>query len=288
MVELLARAAQVLAALGGAYLIALWFVLIVWTYRDIQSRSNSVFTQLFSTLLVVLFFIPGILLYLLLRPKETIDEAFQKSLEEEYLLQDLEDLSLCPSCSRHVESEFVLCPHCQAQLRDACVGCGRLVDLKWPVCPYCAVPQKDRAEVGAKVEAPAPRYIAPEIRKKRSGEAIAAAAAAKPLPAAANGGSAEQPTAQFPAAAVAAPPVVRPMDRFRARPASRPDAPSVPIAAPATGSAVAPAATLSDELVRALEAKEQAQRIGAGAPVAPASGAVAQAPAPAQSVEKKD
>ena len=43
MVELLARGAQVLAALGGAYLIALWFVLIVWTYRDIQARSNSVF-----------------------------------------------------------------------------------------------------------------------------------------------------------------------------------------------------------------------------------------------------
>lgn len=263
MVELLARAAQVLAALGGAYLIALWFVLIVWTYRDIQSRSTSVFTQLFSTLLVVLFFIPGILLYLLLRPKETIDEAFQKSLEEEYLLQDLEDLSLCPGCSRHVESEFVLCPHCQTQLRDACVGCGKLVDLKWPVCPYCAVPQKERAELGVRVEAPAPRYISPEIRKRRSGEAIAPTAA-KPIAAAVIGSTLEQPTAQFQTAAPA-PPVVRPLDRFRARQAAQ----AAPAAQPP-----APAPVLGDELVRALEAREQAQRIGSGMPgVPPASAA---------------
>ncbi|MFM9108294.1 MAG: zinc ribbon domain-containing protein [Chloroflexota bacterium] len=270
MVELLARAAQVLAALGGAYLIALWFVLIVWTYRDIQARSNSVFTQLFSTLLVVLFFIPGILLYLLLRPKETIDEAFQRSLEEEYLLQDLENLSLCHYCSRHVDGEFVLCPNCQAQLRDACVGCGKLVDLKWPVCPYCAAPQKERAEAGVRVEAPAPRYIAPEIRRRRGGEAVAANAA-RPLPATANGAPSEQPAPATAVAAVAAPPVVRPLDRFRARTAARPEQPAAPVP-------TAPAPSLGDELVRALEAREQAQRIGAGAS---ASAPAAPGPAPA-------
>jgi RNA polymerase subunit RPABC4/transcription elongation factor Spt4 len=150
-------------------------VLIVWTYRDIEARSNSVFTQIFSTLLVVLFFIPGVLLYLLLRPKETVDEAFQRSLEEEYLLQDLEELNHCPSCHRTVEDAFVICPSCQGQLREPCSGCGRLVDLKWPVCPYCTTPRKERAELGERVEPPAPRYIAADARRRRStGEAVAA------------------------------------------------------------------------------------------------------------------
>jgi RNA polymerase subunit RPABC4/transcription elongation factor Spt4 len=254
MVELVARAAQVLAALGGAYLIAMWFVLIVWTYRDIQARSNSVFTQLFSTLLVVLFFIPGVLLYLLLRPKETIDEAYQRSLEEEYLLQDLEELALCPSCSRHVDGDFVLCPHCQTQLREGCVNCGRLVDLKWPVCPYCAVPQKERAEIGVRVEPPAPRYIAPEIRKRRAGGDTLGSGAPQALPAAANGGAEAAPVAPPAAASVPAPPVVRPLDRFRARRAVAQETSQPPAAAPSVG----------DELVRALEAREQAQSIGAG------------------------
>src|ERR671915_917242 len=107
MYEVLARGAQLLLALAGAYVVALWFVLAVWTFRDIESRSRSVVTQVFSTLLVVLFFVPGVLLYLILRPKETLDEAFQRSLEEEYLLQDLEELPLCPGCARYVEDDFV-------------------------------------------------------------------------------------------------------------------------------------------------------------------------------------
>ena len=159
----LARGAQLLLALGGAYLIALWFVLVVWTYRDIESRSKNVITQIFSTLLVVLFWIPGVLLYMILRPKETLDSTFQRSLEEEYLLQDLEELPLCPSCERYVHDDFVLCPHCHTKLRDNCHACGRLVDLIWTVCPFCAADQGKEAVAASitKVSEPEPRYLAP-------------------------------------------------------------------------------------------------------------------------------
>ncbi|MGI8964179.1 MAG: hypothetical protein ACR2GI_06720 [Thermomicrobiales bacterium] len=97
-----ARGIQIMLALGGAYLIATWFVLAIWTFRDIESRSRSVISQVFSTLLVVLFWVPGWLLYRLLRPKETLDEAYQRSLEEEYLLQDLQELPLCPNCHNYI------------------------------------------------------------------------------------------------------------------------------------------------------------------------------------------
>lgn len=158
----LARGAQILVALAGAYLVALWFVLAVWTYRDIESRSKNVITQIFSTLLVVLFWVPGVLLYMILRPKETLDSTFQRSLEEEYLLQDLEELPLCPSCERYVEDDFVLCPHCQTKLRDNCHACGRLVDLKWSVCPYCSADQGKEAVAAslARVEEPEQRFLA--------------------------------------------------------------------------------------------------------------------------------
>src|SRR5918992_287234 len=157
-----ARTLQVLLALGGAYLVALWFVLVVWTYRDIEARSRNVVTQVFSTLLVVLFWIPGVMLYLILRPKDTLDGAYQRSLEEEYLLQDLEELPLCPSCERYVEDDFVLCPHCHTRLREPCLGCVRLIDLRWSVCPYCGAAQGgEAAGKPERVEEPAARWRAP-------------------------------------------------------------------------------------------------------------------------------
>ena len=235
MVELVGRGGQVLVALLGAYVLAFWFVLVVWTFRDIEARSRSVVTQVFATLLAVLFFVPGVLLYLILRPKETLDEAFQRSLEEEYLLQDLEELPLCPSCHRYVEDDFVLCPHCHAQLREPCVTCSRLVDLRWALCPYCAAVQHGRgAETGERVEAPAARWISPAVRRRRLAdesapqpeldvvvadarreEATEPAAAALSLDSAPEIPAEQRPSPFTFASGMRS--IVRPLDRFRPR-----------------------------------------------------------------------
>lgn len=169
---LAARGLQILIALGGAYLIALWFVLAVWTFRDIETRSRSVVTQVFSTLLVVLFWVPGLLLYRLLRPSETLDEAYQRSLEEEYLIQDLEELPLCPSCNRFVEDDFQICPHCNTQLREPCTSCERLIDLRWEVCPYCGTQHHGRHDhETAPVTTGSDRWVDPSVIEKRLREA---------------------------------------------------------------------------------------------------------------------
>ncbi|MBX6341804.1 MAG: zinc ribbon domain-containing protein [Thermomicrobiaceae bacterium] len=164
MEALLARAVQLLVALGGAYLVALWFALAVWTFQDIQSRSRSVIAQIFSTLVVVLFFVPGVLIYLILRPKETLDEAFQRSLEEEYLLQDLEELPLCPTCQRYVHDDFVFCPSCRTELRQACASCERLIDLRWDICPYCGAEQYPEEEPAY---GPEPEYVPEPVSVSR-------------------------------------------------------------------------------------------------------------------------
>ncbi|HEU5422468.1 MAG TPA: zinc ribbon domain-containing protein [Nitrolancea sp.] len=141
MAALIARGVQLLIALGVAYFLALWFALIVWTFQDIQSRSRSVIAQIFSTLVVVLFSFPGVILYLILRPRDTLDDAFQRSLEEEYLLQDLEELPLCPTCQHYVEQDYVFCPHCRTELKEPCAGCGRPIDIRWEICPFCGEEQ---------------------------------------------------------------------------------------------------------------------------------------------------
>lgn len=186
MEAVIARALQIFIALGAAYLLAMWFVLIVWAYRDIETRSKSVVTQIFSTLMVVLFFIPGALLYMVLRPKETLDSTFQRSLEEEYLMQDLEATPLCPTCQQHIHDDFKVCPNCRTQLREACPSCERLVDLRWNICPYCAESQH-RAVPLPKVERPDERFVASSVSVDDAAqslpEEVPAPAARPPVPA---------------------------------------------------------------------------------------------------------
>jgi RNA polymerase subunit RPABC4/transcription elongation factor Spt4 len=84
----------------------------------------------------------GILLYFILRPRETLAEKYERSLEEEALLQDIEERHICPGCKQPIESDYVLCPICHTRLRQPCVHCERLIHPRWSVCPYCASSQR--------------------------------------------------------------------------------------------------------------------------------------------------
>lgn len=129
-----------LAILGG-FIAAFWISLVIWTFRDIRSRSRDVFAQLLATLLVLIFNLPGLLLYLILRPPERLVETYERALEEEALLQDIEERAQCPACKRQVQPDFILCPSCHTTLKKRCVNCERILHLKWKICPYCGAPQ---------------------------------------------------------------------------------------------------------------------------------------------------
>jgi RNA polymerase subunit RPABC4/transcription elongation factor Spt4 len=124
-------------ALFGAMLAALWISLVIWTFRDMRSRSRDPFAQILASLVVALLPIVGIVVYLILRPPETLAEAYERALEEEALLQEIEERPVCPGCSRIVDSDWILCAHCHTRLRKACPDCNGLLELQWTLCPYC-------------------------------------------------------------------------------------------------------------------------------------------------------
>ncbi|OGO36808.1 MAG: hypothetical protein A2Z03_08695 [Chloroflexi bacterium RBG_16_56_8] len=128
---------QLFVAFFGAYLLAVWISLIVWTFRDIRSRSRDIFAQLLSVMLVVIFNIPGLLLYFLLRPHETLADSYERDLAEEALLQDIEDKQACPVCHQKIQSEFLFCPNCHTKLKRQCDNCHHILHLRWTICPYC-------------------------------------------------------------------------------------------------------------------------------------------------------
>src|SRR5512136_1825007 len=84
-----------LTAWGAAFLVALWVSLVIWTYRDIRARARDPLIRILASLVVALLFLPGIVIYLILRPRQSIDDEYQQTLEEEALLQTIEDSQLC-------------------------------------------------------------------------------------------------------------------------------------------------------------------------------------------------
>ena len=145
MLQNIANFLQLGIAAGVSWFVALWFSLVVWTFRDIQSRSQDFVVQVLATLLVAVMNVPGLLVYLILRPSDTLLETYERSLEEESLLQDVENRLACPNCHQRVQTDFLLCPACMTQLKRQCGQCGKVLQLKWTVCPYCAhdVPASD-------------------------------------------------------------------------------------------------------------------------------------------------
>jgi len=138
--EMIGQVLQGLTFLGVAYFVLLSLSLVVWTWNDISARSRDIFARLLTPLMVLVFNLPGLLLYFILRPHETLAEAYERELEAEALLQDMEERDVCPQCGYSTQPDFMVCPLCQTELRRACLSCGRLLQLIWKTCPYCGQP----------------------------------------------------------------------------------------------------------------------------------------------------
>ena len=136
---------QLVGAFFGVYLLAVWISLVVWTFRDIRGRSRELVAQIVSVAMVVFFNLPGILLYFMLRPRETLAERYERELAEEALLQDIEEKQACPACQQKVDKEFLFCPNCHTRLRKRCDNCHRITSLRWNICPYCGAPATEPA-----------------------------------------------------------------------------------------------------------------------------------------------
>jgi len=126
-----------LALAGGIIFTALYGGTIVWTFRDMRARSRDVLALIVAVLLVALVPLIGLVVYMMLRPRETLAEAYERSLEQEALLQAIEEPETCSGCGQRVKGDYILCPTCHTRLKQPCANCSRPLHLHWAVCPYC-------------------------------------------------------------------------------------------------------------------------------------------------------
>jgi RNA polymerase subunit RPABC4/transcription elongation factor Spt4 len=128
---------EIIVAAFTALIVAFWIGLVIWTFRDIRSRTRDVFAWLLAVVLVLVTGPIGWLLYLLVRPKTTLAEVYDRQLEEEALLRDITARRACPKCQTVTEPDWLVCPVCRTELRRTCTSCGKPLELNWVACPYC-------------------------------------------------------------------------------------------------------------------------------------------------------
>jgi RNA polymerase subunit RPABC4/transcription elongation factor Spt4 len=163
------------ASVIGALLAALLGGLTIWAFRDVRSRTRDPFVQILATITVGVIPVVGILVYLMLRPRETLAEAYVRALEEESLLSSIENQEFCPTCGRRVDGDMQWCPKCHAHLREACDSCGRAIHLAWDICPYCGAAHTPAATATVKPAKPRlfgkPKPAAPSLPTAGNGSA---------------------------------------------------------------------------------------------------------------------
>jgi len=137
--------------------LAVWVALVLWCWQDMGGRSRNTGLRLLAALLIVLLNLPGLFIYLLLRPRETLAEAWERSLEEEVLLQEIEERPVCPSCKARAQANWQICAACHTRLRNPCTRCGGLLEPGWERCPLCAARQAG-AEDGESLLTPRRRF----------------------------------------------------------------------------------------------------------------------------------
>lgn len=161
---------EMLVAGVSALTVAFWIAMVVWVFRDIRLRTRDFFAWILAALLALVLGPIGVILYLFLRPKETLAEVYDRQLEEEALLRDISLRRACPGCQAVTEPEWLVCPHCRTELRRLCPSCGRPQDLNWVICPYCCAAPEPR--VSQTLPAPAAPPL-PVVSKPAPVEAAA-------------------------------------------------------------------------------------------------------------------
>jgi len=142
--ENLLQVAYMIFYVFATYFIVVWVAMVVWVAKDIISRSDSFIFQIIAIILVIIFNFFGLLIYILLRPANTLNEKYADDSElDEFFFRNI----FCNTCKRDITSDFSFCPYCGDNLKRKCKVCKEFYDDNFDFCPYCGEYHNKRKSV---------------------------------------------------------------------------------------------------------------------------------------------
>ncbi len=128
--------------------VVFWLAIGFWTFKDARRRIKSPWLVALATLVGLVPPFLGVLVYMLFRPPEYLDEVRERELEMRAIEERLASGSgECPVCRAEVEPSFLVCPVCTTRLKEACVSCKAPLEPLWQMCPHCETPVTRRPPI---------------------------------------------------------------------------------------------------------------------------------------------
>ena len=127
---------NMLGTVVGVISVIFWIVVTSWIWVDADDRTTNKWMRVFYVF-IGLIPIFGWIIYLIVRPSETIDEIYWGDLERRYLKYEAKDLGDCPKCGTQLFPGFVFCPTCQRRIKRKCSNCGVYIPLEYKYCTNC-------------------------------------------------------------------------------------------------------------------------------------------------------
>ncbi len=123
------------------FIVVFWFAIAYWVNKDARRRIEDPWLVTMSTVLGLIPPFLGVLVYMLFRPPEYLDDVRERELEIKAMEERLAKRDLfCPVCRAEVDVTFLVCPVCTTKLKQACVSCKAPLEALWQICPYCETP----------------------------------------------------------------------------------------------------------------------------------------------------
>lgn len=121
----------------GAIFVIFWLVVLDWVWLDSGERTTSKAARICYLLLVLILNILGWIIYLIIRPSQTIEQIYWSDLERRYLKFETLELGDCPKCGTQLYPGYVYCPKCGIELKIKCGQCGTYIEKNSAYCPFC-------------------------------------------------------------------------------------------------------------------------------------------------------
>jgi len=148
--------------------VVFWLAVGFWTFKDARRRIANPWVVALCTLIGLVPPFLGVLVYMLFRPPEYLDEVRERELEIRAIEERLAaGRSECPVCRATVEPSFLVCPVCTTRLKEACLSCKAPLEPLWQVCPHCETPVTRRPSLDFVEAFDGPPHAEPPPRPPR-------------------------------------------------------------------------------------------------------------------------
>lgn len=143
-----------------------WIIVLDWVWLDAGERTSNKTARIIYLLLVVFFNVFGWIMYLILRPSQTIEQIYWADLERRYLKYETSELDDCTKCGTQLYPGYTYCPECGLEIKVKCKSCDVYIEKNCEYCPYCGVKTKNEI-VELEEETPSREVMEQQIQASR-------------------------------------------------------------------------------------------------------------------------